>query len=156
VNGGYFCRGLPTDFDDWRLPGWTWADVLPHFGAIETDLDFDSPLHGSEGSILVRRVSEFDGCTASFVRSVGRAGYWWIDDLNGSTPEEPLPTGVGAVPLNINTTTIVSPQTSPGLRRAPSWRANWAAVVIQGRSPNSTGKTATAALITVTAIAFRL
>ena len=42
VNGGYFCRGLPTDFDGWGLPGWTWADVLPHFRAIETDLDFDS------------------------------------------------------------------------------------------------------------------
>ena len=41
VNGGYFCRGLPTDFDGWGLPGWAWADVLPHFRAIETDLDFD-------------------------------------------------------------------------------------------------------------------
>ena len=93
VNGGYFCRGLPTDFDGWGLPGWTWADVLPHFRAIETDVDFDTPLHGSDGPILVRRVSEFDGCTASFVRSVGEAGFRWIDDLNGATPEEPLPIG---------------------------------------------------------------
>ena len=37
VNGGYFCRGLPTDFDDWDVPGWGWTDVLPHFRAIETD-----------------------------------------------------------------------------------------------------------------------
>ncbi|HEY6648004.1 MAG TPA: GMC family oxidoreductase N-terminal domain-containing protein, partial [Mycobacterium sp.] len=91
VNGGYFCRGLPTDFDSWRLPGWSWADVLPHFRAIETDFDFDNPLHGSDGPILVRRVDEFDGCTASFVRSAGEAGYRWIDDLNGGTPEGPLP-----------------------------------------------------------------
>ena len=41
VNGGYFCRGLPSDFDGWRMPGWAWADVLPHFLAIETDLDFE-------------------------------------------------------------------------------------------------------------------
>ena len=109
VNGGYFCRGLPTDFDGWGLPGWTWADVLPHFRAIETDVDFDTPLHGSDGPILVRRVSEFDGCTASFVRSVGEAGFRWIDDLNGATPEEPLPMGVGAVPLNINGGTRVGP-----------------------------------------------
>jgi choline dehydrogenase len=109
VNGGYFCRGLPTDFDSWRLPGWSWADVLPHFRAIETDLDFDNPLHGSDGPILVRRVDEFDGCTASFVRSAGEAGYRWIDDLNGATPEEPLPPGVGAVPLNINGGTRVGP-----------------------------------------------
>jgi choline dehydrogenase len=109
VNGGYFCRGLPTDFDGWGLPGWTWADVLPHFRAIETDVDFDTPLHGSDGPILVRRVSEFDGCTASFVRSAGEAGYRWIDDLNGASLEEPLPAGVGAVPLNINGGTRVGP-----------------------------------------------
>ena len=75
VNGGYFCRGLPSDFDGWDLPGWAWADVLPHFLAIETDLDFAGPLHGSGGPILVRRVSEFDGCTAAFVDSVTEAGY---------------------------------------------------------------------------------
>jgi predicted dehydrogenase (TIGR03970 family) len=109
VNGGYFCRGLPTDFDGWRLPGWTWDDVLPHFRAIETDVDFDTPLHGSEGPILVRRVAEFDGCTAAFVRAAGEAGYRWIDDLNGATAHEALPTGVGAVPLNINGGTRVGP-----------------------------------------------
>jgi choline dehydrogenase len=109
VNGGYFCRGLPTDFDGWGLPGWTWADVLPHFRAIETDVDFDTPLHGSDGPIIVRRVAEFDGCTASFVRSVGEAGYKWIADLNGAAFEEPLPTGVGAVPLNTNGGTRVGP-----------------------------------------------
>jgi choline dehydrogenase len=109
VNGGYFCRGLPSDFDGWGLPGWTWADVLPHFRDIEKDLDFDNPLHGTDGPILVRRVTEFDGCTASFVRSAGEAGYRWIDDLNGATLEKPLPTGVGAVPLNINGGTRVGP-----------------------------------------------
>jgi choline dehydrogenase len=109
VNGGYFCRGLPTDFDGWGLPGWAWADVLPHFRAIETDLDFDNPLHGSDGPIVVRRVAEFDGCTASFVHAVTDAGYDWINDLNGNTPEAPLAQGVGAVPLNINGGTRVGP-----------------------------------------------
>jgi choline dehydrogenase len=109
VNGGYFCRGLPTDFDGWGLPGWTWADVLPHFRAIETDVDFDTPLHGGDGPIIVRRISEFDGCTASFVRSAGEAGYRWIEDLNGATRDEPLPTGIGAVPLNVNGGTRVGP-----------------------------------------------
>jgi choline dehydrogenase len=109
VNGGYFCRGLPTDFDGWGLPGWTWPEVLPHFRSIETDLDFNTALHGSDGPILVRRVSEFDGCTAAFVRSVGEAGYPWIADLNGATTDESLPTGVGAVPLNINGGTRVGP-----------------------------------------------
>ena len=109
VNGGYFCRALPEDFDKWALPGWSWADVLPHFRAIETDLDFTGPLHGSDGPIVVRRVSEFDGCTASFVTLATEMGYTWVPDLNGSAPAEPLPAGIGPVPLNINGGTRIGP-----------------------------------------------
>ncbi|WP_156744724.1 GMC family oxidoreductase N-terminal domain-containing protein, partial [Mycobacterium sp. E2238] len=43
INGGYFCRGLPGDFDRLSLPGWAWSDVLESFRAIETDLDFSGP-----------------------------------------------------------------------------------------------------------------
>ena len=102
VNGGYFCRALPEDFDRWALAGWSWADVLPHFLALENDLDFVGPLHGDDGPILVRRVSEFDGCTASFVDAATEMGYPWVADLNGASADKPLPAGVGAVPLNID------------------------------------------------------
>lgn len=102
VNGGYFCRALPEDFGEWALPGWSWADVLPHFRAVENDLDFVGPLHGADGPILVRRISEFDGCTESFVKAATEMGYPWIADLNGAHPDKPLPAGIGAVPLNIN------------------------------------------------------
>lgn len=109
INGGYFCRALPTDIDGWALPGWAWADVLPHFKAIERDLDFGGEPHGTAGPITVRRVAEFDGCTAAFVRSAREAGFAWIADLNGSTPQRPVPPGVGAVPLNIDRGTRVGP-----------------------------------------------
>ncbi|AKS35742.1 mycofactocin system GMC family oxidoreductase MftG [Mycolicibacterium goodii] len=109
VNGGYFCRGLPTDFAVWAVPGWSWDDVLPHFRAIETDLDFDTALHGSDGPIKVRRVREFDGCTAAFVDAAVTAGFGSIDDLNGSDADAALPPGVGAVPLNINGGTRLGP-----------------------------------------------
>jgi predicted dehydrogenase (TIGR03970 family) len=102
VNGGYFCRALPEDFDKWALAGWSWADVLPHFLAVENDLDFVGPLHGADGPILVRRVSEFDGCTASFVDAATEMGYPWVPDLNGATVDMPVPAGVGAVPLNVD------------------------------------------------------
>jgi predicted dehydrogenase (TIGR03970 family) len=120
VNGGYFCRGLPTDFDSWDLPGWAWDDVLPHFLAIETDLDFDGPLHGSDGPMIIRRVSEFEEGAASFVSAARALGYGWIGDLNGSTPNDPLPPGVGPVPLNIDGGTRVGPGGAflgPALRR---------------------------------------
>lgn len=97
VNGGYFCRGLPRDFDGIGLPGWSWSEVLPHFLAIETDLDFRNELHGEHGPIPVRRTHELSGSTAYFVDGALRAGYPWIDDLNGDEGTA----GIGAVPLNI-------------------------------------------------------
>ncbi|WP_319445663.1 MULTISPECIES: mycofactocin system GMC family oxidoreductase MftG [unclassified Mycobacterium] len=106
VNGGYFCRGLPADFESWKVPGWSWADVLPHFRAIETDLDFVGPLHGADGPMKIRRVAEFDEGALSFVHAARELGYDWIDDLNGVGGAAP---GVGAVPLNIDGGTRVGP-----------------------------------------------
>jgi choline dehydrogenase len=106
VNGGYFCRGLPGDFDGWGIPGWSWDDVLPHFRAIETDLDFDGPLHGSSGPMLIRRVTEFETGAAAFVEAARGQGYPWVADLNGEAAGR---TGVGAVPLNIDRGTRVGP-----------------------------------------------
>ncbi|HZC53852.1 MAG TPA: mycofactocin system GMC family oxidoreductase MftG, partial [Mycobacterium sp.] len=99
INGGYFCRGLPRDFDRAAIPGWAWSDVLSHFRAIETDLDFDGPAHGDSGPILVRRTREMTGTTERFIAAAERAGFSWIADLNDCGPE--LVSGVGAVPLNI-------------------------------------------------------
>lgn len=99
VNGGYFCRGLPADFDRNQIPGWAWSDVIDHFRAIETDLDFDTPAHGHTGPIRVQRTHDMVGATEVFVRATERAGFPWIDDLNDVGPD--LPSGVGAVPLNI-------------------------------------------------------
>lgn len=121
VNGGYFCRGLPSDFDGWGLPGWTWPDVLPHFRDIETDLDFDGPVHGHNGPIPVQRIHEIDDSTVEFITRVNDAGYQWLEDLNGATdPLSPL-IGVGAVPLNISDGARVGPGAAflrPALNRS--------------------------------------
>ncbi len=98
VNGGYFCRGLPRDFDGYRLPGWSWSDVIGHFRAIETDLDFAGSAHGDNGPIPVRRTREIIGSTASFVAAAQQAGFGWLPDLNDVAGAA---VGVGAVPLNI-------------------------------------------------------
>jgi predicted dehydrogenase (TIGR03970 family) len=106
VNGGYFCRGLPRDFDGMGLPGWAWADVLEHFRATETDQDFTGPVHGDAGPIPVGRVHELAGSTARFVAAAQKLGFGWIDDLNDAGGGA----GVGAVPLNI----IDGVRTGPG------------------------------------------
>ena len=101
VNGGYFCRGLPRDFDAFDAPGWAWPDVLSHFRDIETDLDFRGPAHGDAGPIKIRRTREFVGTTEAFVTAAQAVGFPWISDLNDAEPGQSLPSGVGAVPLNI-------------------------------------------------------
>ncbi|KAA8963640.1 mycofactocin system GMC family oxidoreductase MftG [Mycobacterium sp.] len=108
VNGGYFCRGLPSDFDAYALPGWSWTDVVAHFCAIETDLDFTGPAHGDSGPIPVRRTAELTGSSASFVAGAQKAGFSWIDDLNDV--EAGHASGVGAAPLNI----VDGVRTGPG------------------------------------------
>lgn len=99
INGGYFCRGLPRDFDRMDIPGWKWSDVLESFRAIETDLDFDGPAHGDSGPIQVRRTHEMTGTTERFIGAAQRAGFGWIADLNDAG-SEPV-SGIGPVPLNI-------------------------------------------------------
>ena len=102
VNGGYFCRALPADFDD-APAGWSWADAEPHYRAIATDLDFPDPRGG--GPIPIRRVAAIGGSAAAFVSAAGAAGFGWLADLNDPGADS----GVGAVPLNIADSVRVGP-----------------------------------------------
>ena len=64
INGQLANRGAPRDYDEWEqrgAAGWRWETVLPYFRKIERDIDFDGPLHGSDGRIPVRRVSRITG-----------------------------------------------------------------------------------------------
>lgn len=67
-------RGLPRDYDEWcRLGanGWSWNDVLPYFRKLESDLDFEGPLHGRDGPIPIRRIPR--SAWPEFGRAVGEA-----------------------------------------------------------------------------------
>ena len=105
INGGYFCRALPADFDEYPVPGWSWADVEPHYRAIATDRDFPDPRGG--GPIPIRRVLSADApargalSTGAFVGAAVDAGFRWLPDLNATPAGPSPPPGVGAVPLNI-------------------------------------------------------
>ena len=46
-----------------------------------------------DGPILVRRVAEFDGCTASFVDAATEMGYPWVADLNGASDGQAVAAG---------------------------------------------------------------
>jgi 5-(hydroxymethyl)furfural/furfural oxidase len=81
-------RGLPRDYDEWRdlgAEGWGWDDVLPYFCKLETDHDFDGPLHGKDGPIPIRRIAQPDW--PPFGVAVGKAfaasGLSFRRDQNG-------------------------------------------------------------------------
>ncbi|MET3616181.1 5-(hydroxymethyl)furfural/furfural oxidase [Rhizobium aquaticum] len=54
-------RGAPSDYEEWvalGAEGWDWQSCLPYFLKIEADRDFDGPLHGKDGPICVRRITD--------------------------------------------------------------------------------------------------
>jgi 5-(hydroxymethyl)furfural/furfural oxidase len=58
INGMAANRGLPSDYDAWAAAGatgWDWKGLLPFFKKLETDSDFDGPLHGKDGPIRLQR-----------------------------------------------------------------------------------------------------
>jgi len=103
INATIAARGAPFDFDRWAAmgnPGWSWADLLPLFVAIENDLDFgDQPGHGRTGPIVIQRYKPerwapvnrvmYDACVELGVREA--------PDLNAPDGQAGV---VGAMPHN--------------------------------------------------------
>jgi 5-(hydroxymethyl)furfural/furfural oxidase len=81
-------RGAPEDYAEWQAlgaEGWGWGDCLPYFLKIETDRDFNGPLHGQDGPLTIRRVS--DDKISPFVdrvmKTLDRRGHPIRPDQNG-------------------------------------------------------------------------
>ena len=54
-------RGAPSDYAEWQelgAEGWNWEACLPYFLKIESDRDFSGPLHGKDGPLTIRRISD--------------------------------------------------------------------------------------------------
>jgi 5-(hydroxymethyl)furfural/furfural oxidase len=100
IHGMVALRGLPSDFAEWSAAGaagWDWQGVAPFFKRLERDLDFQGPLHGSDGPIPIRRTpAEQWGPFARAAATVWREwGYGDADDLNAEFGD-----GIGAVPMS--------------------------------------------------------
>ena len=55
INGMIYIRGQREDYDEWGLPGWTWADVLPRFIKSEDYFAGSNATHGSGGELRVEQ-----------------------------------------------------------------------------------------------------
>ena len=96
INGQLANRGAPTDYDEWEArgaAGWGWNDVLPYFRKVERDLDFDGPLHGSDGRIPVGRIPQAHWTRHSqdVAEACKLAGHAFLPDQNGEFVEGYFP-----------------------------------------------------------------
>ena len=88
INGMASNRGLPSDYETWAAlgaTGWDWESVLPYFRKLETDSDFDGPMHGSDGPIRLQRLGEdtWPGFVRGVIAAVERHGWSNRQDQNG-------------------------------------------------------------------------
>ncbi|EJB07146.1 choline dehydrogenase-like flavoprotein [Rhizobium leguminosarum bv. trifolii WSM597] len=81
-------RGAPADYAEWEAlgaDGWGWDECLPYFRKIESDRDFNGPLHGQDGPLTIRRIS--DEKISPFVdrtmKALDRRGHPIRQDQNG-------------------------------------------------------------------------
>ena len=98
VNATFALRGSPLDYDAWGIPGWSWAELMPEFIALERDLDFGSAAyHGSGGPVPVRRYlgGERSPLTVAVTDALAATGVPVIEDHNA-----PYAVGVSALPVN--------------------------------------------------------
>lgn len=100
INGGYFIRARPEDFDRWAAvagPDWAYERVLPVLRDLERDLDLGAgPLHGGTGPVPVRRAVQANPVARAFTAAARELSF--PDEPDKNAPGTP---GVGAVPQNV-------------------------------------------------------
>lgn len=102
INGGYFVRARPSDFDAWaQVAGaeWSYDAMMPVLRRLETDRDYGhADAHGSSGPMVVMRPSQTGILAAAFMAAARELGFRVEPDKSG--PGEP---GAGPVPVNVHT-----------------------------------------------------
>jgi choline dehydrogenase len=107
VNAGYFLRPTPADAAGWAADGndlWDYERLLPALRRLESDRDFgNSPLHGADGPVPVRRPSGGPPLADAFGRAAEELGVPPEPDKNaGGAP------GYGPLPRNVVDGTRIS------------------------------------------------
>jgi choline dehydrogenase len=91
INGMFYVRGHPDDFDLWaRLgnEGWAYMDVLPHFRSLESyEGDGDPAFRGFDGPLRISDVPSPHPLSRLFVRAAGETGIPVNADYNAGSNE---------------------------------------------------------------------
>jgi choline dehydrogenase len=100
INAMVWIRGDARDFDDWAAegnPGWTYADCLPFFKALEDNEAGADQWRGKGGPVHIADVSgRLHPLARRFIEAGRQAGIPFNPDFNGATQE-----GVGVYQINV-------------------------------------------------------
>lgn len=87
INGLAFVRGQAQDFDRWAQMGnrgWSYADVLPHFKAMESYAGGDDEYRGRDGPLRVTNPPPKEPLYAAIIQAAGEVGIPHNPDYNGA------------------------------------------------------------------------
>ena len=90
INGMFYMRGHPLDFDQWAqmgAAGWSYADVLPYFKKMETSWRGEGKHHGGSGPVQVMPIGARYVLHEPLMNAAVGAGFNNSDDLSAEVPE---------------------------------------------------------------------
>jgi choline dehydrogenase len=84
INAMVYIRGNALDYDEWGVPGWAYADLLPYFVKSEDNERGASEFHGAGGPLPVSEGRSGNRISSAFVEAGVQAGLERNDDFNGA------------------------------------------------------------------------
>ena len=79
-----YIRGNHLDYDEWGVPGWSWADLKPYFLKAEDNERGASEWHGAGGPLPVSESRTGNVMSQAFVEAGVEAGLPRNPDFNGA------------------------------------------------------------------------
>ncbi|HTN61389.1 MAG TPA: GMC family oxidoreductase N-terminal domain-containing protein [Devosia sp.] len=89
VNAMVYMRGQREDYDGWATylgnqSEWSYADMLPHFKAIEANSRFNNDFHGIGGNLRDSEPGHISDTTQDFLLAAQGLGHEYNPDFNGA------------------------------------------------------------------------
>jgi 5-(hydroxymethyl)furfural/furfural oxidase len=132
INGQMANRGVPWDYEEWArrgAAGWGWDDVLPYFRKLESDQDFDGPLHGKDGPLPIRRVpfERWPGQAKAFSAAMTEDGLPLLADQNGNFQDGHYPITISNI--DDHRVSVAMAWLTPSVRTRPNLTIRTGAMV---------------------------
>ena len=87
INGMVYFRGHPREYDEWRQPGWTYADLAPYFERLENYEAAHTPPRHRGGPVNVIDIPRPNPLVQRFLAAADSLGLPRCADFNGGDPE---------------------------------------------------------------------